>query len=77
MYSPEKKKKTDAAWKKRNKSTLACVVYKADAEDFAAYCAARGMSINEALRVYVAQCIGRPLEKRTGPAGSAVTRAQD
>lgn len=62
----ENKKKTVAAWKKRNKKSLACVVYKEDAEKFAAYCAGRGQSINECLREFISSCIG-PLERRDGP----------
>ena len=66
MAMTEKKRITDYEWKRRNKKTLTCVVFKDDAEKFAAYCAGRGQSVNECLKEYIASCIG-PLEKRTGP----------
>lgn len=53
-------------WKKRNKKALTCVLYKGDAEKFAAYAAGRGQSVNECLKEFISSCIG-PLEKRTGP----------
>ena len=73
------KRKTDAKWKKENKRALTCIVYKRDAADFATYCAARGISVNEALREYVARCLGRPLERRGGPGrdSAAVPGAPD
>lgn len=60
------KNQSNYEWKKRNKKTLTCIVYKEDAEKFAAYCAGRGQSINECLREFIASCIG-PLERRDGP----------
>lgn len=66
LSTEEKKKKTDAAWKKKNKITLGCVVYRADAEAFREYAAAQGKSVNELLRGYVSACLGRPLERRDG-----------
>ena len=65
----EKKRKTDYAWKRANKGTLTCTMYKGDVEAFRAYAAARGRSVNDLLREYVAGCLGRPLERRTGPGG--------
>ena len=64
MAMTEKKRKTDAAWKRRNISPLTCKVYKADAEEFKAYAAAQGKSVNELLRGFVSDCLGRPLERR-------------
>lgn len=69
MPMTEKKRKTDYAWKKKNKANLTCTLYKADADAFRAYAAARGESVQSLLRGYVAQCLGRPLERR-GPAPS-------
>ena len=65
MPMTEKKRRTDAAWKRKTKKRLGVTLYKGDAEAFEEYCAARGLSVNAALREYVAACIGRPLEKRT------------
>lgn len=67
MAMTEKKRITDRDWKKKNKKALTCIVYRADADAFAEYAAARGKSINELLKEYIAACLGRPLEKRTGP----------
>ena len=61
----EKKRKTDAAWQKKTYKRLGVKLYKGDAEAFEDYCKAAGKSVNSALREYVAQCIGRPLERRT------------
>lgn len=72
----ENKKKTVAAWKKRNKKSIACVVYKEDAEKFAAYCAGRGQSVNENLKEYIAGCIG-PLERRDGQQKKAPAALND
>lgn len=66
MAMTEKKRITDYEWKRRNKKTLTCVVFKDDAEKFAAYAAGRGQSVNECLKEFISSCIG-PLEKRTGP----------
>lgn len=61
----DKKRKTDAAWKQKNIKTVACRLYRTDAEAFEIFCKENGKSVNSALREYVAQCIGRPLERRT------------
>ena len=61
----DKKRKTDAAWKQKNIKTVACRLYRADAAAFQEYAAAQGRSMNDLLREYVAQCLGRPLERRT------------
>lgn len=65
MPMTDKKRRTDAAWKRKTKKRLGVTLYKGDAEAFEEYCNARGLSVNAALREYVAACIGRPLEKRT------------
>lgn len=67
MPMTEKKRKTDYEWRKKNKKSVACLVYREDADAFAAWCAARGKSVNEVLKEYIAACLGRPLEKREGP----------
>lgn len=67
MPVTEKKKKTDMEWKKKNKKTITCLVFREDAAAFEAYCAARGKSVNETLKEFIASCLGRPLEKREGP----------
>ena len=65
MPMTDKKRKTDAAWKQKNIKTVACRLYRADAVAFQEYAAAQGRSVNDLLREYVAQCLGRPLERRT------------
>ena len=67
MAMTSKKRATDYAWQQRNKKTVTCKLYIQDADDFAAYAAARGKSVNELLKEYISECLGRPLEKRTGP----------
>jgi len=67
MAMTSKKRATDYKWQIENKKTVSCKLYIKDADDFAAYAAARGKSVNELLREYISECLGRPLEKRTGP----------
>lgn len=67
MPMTDKKRKTDAAWQKKTYKRLGVKLYKGDAEAFEKYCQEHGESVNSALRAYVAQCLGRPLEKRTAP----------
>lgn len=64
MPMTDKKRRTDAAWKKRNLLTVGCKLYKNDAEKFKKYAAEHGKSVQELLREFVAACIG-PLERRT------------
>lgn len=64
MPMTDKKRKADTAWKTKNLKTIACRVYRADAVAFQEYAAAHGRSVNDLLREYVAQCLGRPLERR-------------
>jgi len=61
----DKKRKTDAAWQKKTYKRLGVKLYKKDAEAFENYCQSTGKSVNSAFREYVAQCLGRPLERRT------------
>lgn len=70
------KNQSNYDWKRKNKKTLTCLVYKEDAEKFAAYAAGRGQSVNECLKEYIASCIG-PLEKRTGPQKKAPAALND
>lgn len=65
MPASEKKRKADTAWKTKNLKTIACRVYRSDAVAFREYAEAQGRSVNDLLREYVAQCLGRPLERRT------------
>ena len=65
MPMTDKKRKTDAAWKKANRASITCTMYKGDVAAFKEYAAAQGRSVNDLLREYVAQCLGRPLERRT------------
>lgn len=66
MAMTDKKRKTDAAWQRKTYKRLGVKLYKGDAEAFEEFCRASGKSVNATLREYVAQCIGRPLERRTG-----------
>lgn len=66
MPMTDKKRATDAAWKKRNLITVGCKLYRQDAEEFKAYAAAQGESVQSLLRGFVASCLGRPLERRDG-----------
>lgn len=66
MPMTEKKRKTDAAWQRKTYKRLGVKLYKNDAEAFEVFCKENGKSVNAALREYVAQCLGRPLERRTG-----------
>lgn len=66
MAMTAKKRKTDAAWKRKNKTCISCTLYRNDAQAFREYAAEHGKSVNELLREYVAACLGRPLERRTG-----------
>lgn len=59
------RKDANERWKHKNKSTLACTVYKEDAEAFKTYAAEQGTTVNSLLQNYVAQCLGRPLTLRS------------
>ena len=65
MAMTDKKRATDAAWQKANYKRLGVKLYKEDAEAFEQYCRDNDLSVNAALREFVSQCIGRPLEKRS------------
>lgn len=67
MPMTDKKRLTDAAWQKKTYKRLGVKLYKGDAEAFEEFCRTNGKSVNSAFREYVAQCIGRPLERRTQP----------
>lgn len=64
MPMTDKKRKTDAAWKKKNMKIIGCNLYRNDAEKFKKYAESHGKSVQELLREFVAACIG-PLERRT------------
>ena len=64
MAMTEKKRKTDYAWKQKNLITVGCKLYRDDAAELKAYAAAQGKSVNELLRGFVSDCLGRPLERR-------------
>ena len=76
MPMTDKKRKTDAAWQKKNYKRLGVKLYKEDAEAFERFCQDNGKSVNSALREYVAQCLGRPLEKRTAPDQDAPAKTE-
>ncbi len=64
MASTERQKQITNEWQRKNYKRLGVKLYKGDAEAFEEYCRENNTSVNAALREYVAQCIGRPLEKR-------------
>jgi len=64
MAMTDAKRKSDNAWQRKNYKRLGVKLYKGDAEAFEKFCRENNTSVNAALREYVAQCIGRPLEKR-------------
>lgn len=68
MPMSDKKRASDARWKQKNKITVGCSLYRADADELKRYAAARGQTVNELFREYVAACLGRPLERRGDPA---------
>lgn len=76
MPRSEKKRATDAKWKKANRASITCTMYKNDVEAFKAYAASQGKSVNELLREYVAACLGRPLERRADTAGGQADEEQ-
>ncbi len=65
MAMTDKKRRTDAAWQKKNYKRLGVKLYKGDAEAFEEYCKNNNMSVNAALRKYISNCLGRPLERRS------------
>lgn len=65
MPLSESRKAANQRWKAQNKATVACTLYKRDAEDFRALARKRGTTVNALLCGYVSQELGRPLEKRT------------
>lgn len=64
MPKSEKARASDARWKQKNRITIGCSLYRGDAEAFKEYAAAQGRTANDLLKEYVAQCLGRPLERR-------------
>ena len=68
MPKTEKARASDAKWKQKNRITVGCTLYRGDAAAFKAFAASQGRTVNDLLREYVAQCIGRPLERRSGDA---------
>jgi site-specific recombinase XerD len=65
MAMTEKKRKTDYAWQKKNYKRVGTKLYRGDAEAFEEWCREHNTSVNAALKEYVSQCLGRPLEKRS------------
>ena len=61
----DKKRQTDAAWQMKNYKRIGAKLYKSDAEAFENYCKGLGKSVNSVIKDFVADCIGRPLERRT------------
>lgn len=57
MAVSEARKKANAKWDAANMATLAVRVKKDMADQFRAYCAAKGVTVNTELRDYVQSCI--------------------
>jgi len=65
MAMTDKKRLTDNAWQKKNYKRVGAKLYKEDAEAFEKYCKENNISMNAAIKNYIAQCIGRPLTVRS------------
>ncbi|MCD7919464.1 MAG: hypothetical protein LUG45_05225 [Clostridiales bacterium] len=76
MPISDKKRATDAKWKQKNFLTVGCRLYRGDAEEFRDWCSRQGLSVNQAIRGYVAECLGRPLERRDGGAADPAPEAE-
>lgn len=57
MAVSESKKKANMKWDSANMATLACKVKKEQAEQFKAYCAGIGETVNAVLQSHVFDCI--------------------
>lgn len=57
MSPTDAQKKAAAKYHKENIASLACRVKKEQAEEFKAYCEAKGKTSNAVLREYVLECI--------------------
>jgi len=57
MAVSEKKRASNAKWDRANMATVACSLRKEQAAAFRAYCEARGMTSNTAIKTYVMGCI--------------------
>lgn len=64
MPVSDSRRTANQKWKQKNKVTVSCTLYKADAEEFKAIVKAQGKTVNEILSGFVAEVLGRPLEKR-------------
>ena len=64
MPKSQKARASDAKWKQKNRITVGCTLYRGDAAALKEYAAARGRTVNDLFREYVAACLGRPLERR-------------
>ncbi len=65
MAMSDKEREYHNEYQRQNYRRLGVKLYKGDAEAFEEYCRQNGTSVNAAFRKYVAECIGRPLEKRS------------
>lgn len=65
MAVSEARKKANAKWDAANMATLAVRVKKEMADQFRAYCAVKGVTVNTELREYVQSCIGGAPEQYT------------
>lgn len=77
MAMTDAKRKTDNAWQRKNYKRLGVKLYKEDAEAFEEYCKRNNISVNAALRGYVAQCLERPLTIRSEAAGEEEKEEQE
>lgn len=71
MAVSESKKKANMKWDSANMATLACKVKKEQAEQFKAYCAGAGKTVNAVLQDYVVDCIsGKSVQSAVEASGS-------
>ena len=73
MAVSEAKKKSNAKWDAANMATLGVKVRKELADQFRAYCAVKGVTVNTELREYVQSCVdGKPTEARGNEAPASI-----
>lgn len=65
MPISERKKETNRNWLKKNTFHVGCNLYREDAEALKAEALRRGTTVNALFRDYVAEILGRPLQKRS------------
>lgn len=76
MAVSEARKKANAKWDAANMATLAVRVKKDMADQFRAYCAVKGVTVNTELREYVQSCISGAPSTPIGGGGYGCTEGK-